>query len=238
VVIDNGADDEVRTLVEEYGGRYVSPGRNIGFAAAVNIALADRGGRDVLLLNPDARISPGLPQALTAILEADPRVAAVAPRLQNENGTMQRVEWPIPSPREEWIDALKLRRWLPPHEIFLVGAVLLLRAEALEDVGGFDERFFLYAEECDWQLRAVRSGWRLRRADNVYARHAGGGSSELESVRERYSRQSAMLFSRKWYGRRGWASMRAASLLGATLRLVVSLPRPSRRARYARQLRL
>jgi len=96
VVVDNGADDEVRTLIEEYGGRYVSPGRNIGFAAAVNLALADRGGRDVLLLNPDARVSPGLLQALTAILEADPKVAAVAPRLQDENGNRQRVEWPIP----------------------------------------------------------------------------------------------------------------------------------------------
>ena len=121
----------------------------------------------MLLLNPDARVSADLPQALAAILATDPRVGAVAPRLQDANGEPQRVEWPIPSPREAWIDALKLRRVFPPRQVFLIGAVLLLRAEALADVGPFDERFFLYAEECDWQFRAVRRGWRLKLAENL-----------------------------------------------------------------------
>jgi GT2 family glycosyltransferase len=238
LVVDNGGDKEVQTLVEDYGGRYVNPGRNVGFAAAVNIALADRDGRDVLLLNPDARVSPELPRALKAVLDDDPRVAAVAPRLVDAKGHPQRVEWPIPSPRQEWINALKLGRLLPSADVFFVGAVLLLRGEALEDVGAFDERFFLYAEECDWQLRVLRRGWRLKLAENVEAQHGGGGSSELESVRQMYFRSSAALFGRKWYGRSGWATMRAGSLLGSLLRLVVSLSRPSQRSRYARQLRL
>ena len=86
-VVDNGADDDVRTLVRKYGGRYVSPGRNVGFAAAVNLALAERGGRDVLLLNPDAQVSPDLPRALTACLSVDPTVGAVAPRLRGATAT-------------------------------------------------------------------------------------------------------------------------------------------------------
>ena len=104
-------------------------------------------------------------------------------------------------------------------------------------MGQFDERFFLYAEECDWQLRAVQRGWRLKVAEDLVAVHLGSGSSELESMRERYFRESAELFGRKWYGAGGWGSMRAASLVGTTLRLALSLHRPSRRARYGRELR-
>ena len=237
LVVDNDADVRVRSLVERYGGLYVTPGRNIGFAAAVNIALRERGRRDVLLLNPDAQVSADLPRELRAVLEADPRVGAVAPRLRDDEGDLQRVEWPIPSPREEWVDALRLRRVCRPRRTFYIGAVLLLRAEALADVGLFDERFFLYAEECDWQLRALRRGWRIELAEDVYARHSGAGSSDMESVRQRYFKESAELFGRKWYGRSGWASMRIASLTGAALRLVASLHRPSQRARYARELR-
>jgi GT2 family glycosyltransferase len=224
-------------MVHDYGGRYVALGRNVGFAAGVNLALAECQGRDVLLLNPDARLSPETPQALAAVLHEDPLTAAVAPRLAYPNGAPQRVVWPVPSPREAWIDALKLRRAFAPRRVFLAGAVLLLRAEALNDVGWFDERFFLYAEECDWQFRAVRRGWRLRLAEDLVAVHVGGGSSEHESFREQHFRESAELFARKWYGASGWGSMRAASLLGATLRLGVNLHRPSQRARYARELR-
>ena len=110
VVVDNGADPEVQQIVHDYGGRYVAPGRNVGFAAGVNIALTECKGHDVLLLNPDARVSPDLPRAIATVLHEDPRTAAVAPRLIYANGAPQRVVWPVPSPREAWIDALKLRR--------------------------------------------------------------------------------------------------------------------------------
>lgn len=237
VVVDNGADPQVQQIVDDYGGRYLAPGRNVGFAAGVNIGLTECNGHDVLLLNPDVRVSPEMPRALTAVLHEDPRIAAVAPRLRYPNGMPQQVVWPVPSPREAWIDALKLRRAFPPRRVFLIGAVLLLRAEALIDVGRFDERFFLYAEECDWQLRALRRGWQLKLAEDAVAVHAGSGSSEVEDVRKRHSRESAQFFVQKWYGPRGRASMRAASLLGTTLRLAFSFHRPSQRARYARELR-
>jgi GT2 family glycosyltransferase len=237
VVVDNGADPEVQRIVGDYGGRYFAPGQNVGFAAAVNVALTQCRGHDVLLLNPDARVSPDLPRLLTTVLHEDSRTAAVAPRLTYASGAPQRVVWPVPSPREAWIDAVKLRRALPPRRVFLIGAVLLLRAEALNDVGGFDERFFLYAEECDWQLRALRRGWRVRLAADIVAVHAASGSSAVEAVRARHARRSAELFARKWYGTRGWVTMQAASLLGTTLRLAFSLHRPSQRARYARELR-
>src|SRR5581483_11898593 len=157
-------------------------------------------------------------------------LCAVAPRLENDDGTPQRVEWPIPSPAVEWAKAFRLHRFLERRPSFLTGAVLLLRSEAIDDVGPFDERFFLYAEESDWQLRAIRRGWRVRVVHHVSAWHEGAGSSAVETIREGHFYESARLFGLKWYGRRGWASMRLASLLGSLLRLVLTAHIPERRA--------
>jgi GT2 family glycosyltransferase len=236
VVVDNGAEDDVRRIAERHGAEYLTPGRNAGFAAAVNLGLSRREGQHVLLLNPDARVSRKTVEGLVEALESDRRICAVAPSLVDAEGHPQRVEWPVPSPRVELAKALRLQRFLRPRETFLIGAVLLLRAEALDDVGSLDERFFLYAEECDWQLRALRRGWRVSVVDDLQATHAGGGSSADSEVRDGFFYESASLFGRKWYGRRGWALMRAAAALGAALRLVVSLPDASRRKRYAREL--
>ncbi len=238
LVVDNDADTYVNELVARAGATYVTPGRNIGFAAAVNVALVRRNGRDLLLLNPDARISAYGIERLLAALEADRGVCAVAPRVVDEDGHPQRVEWPVPSPREEIVKALHLERLLRPRATFLIGAVLLLNADALDDVGPFDERFFVYAEECDWQFRAFRRGWRIKLVDDVYARHLGGGSSGDEHVRNELFLESAARFGLKWYGRRGWRVMRISYLLGTLVRLVVAAPFPRERARYARQLRL
>ena len=237
LIVDNGVDPDVLALAARHGADYLTPGRNIGFAAAVNLGLTRRAGRNVLLLNPDARIEPGGVGALSATLDADRSLCAVAPRLRGDDGVAQRVEWPIPSPTVEWLKALRLERLAPAGRSFLAGAVLVLRDEAIDDVGLFDERFFLYAEECDWQLRALRKGWKVRVVDEVTAIHSGAGSSDVETVRAGHFQESARLFGIKWYGRAGWASMRTASLCAAAVRLPFSVFDGDRRARYARQLR-
>jgi GT2 family glycosyltransferase len=238
LVVDNGVDDEARSVARRHEARYLTPGRNVGFSAAVNIGLRERGQRDALLLNPDARVTPETLVALGRALRSDPTLAAVAPRVRGDDGVAQQVEWPVPSPREEWVKAFRLQRLVPPARTFLIGAVLLLRHEAIEDIGLFDERFFLYAEECDWQLRAQQRGWQVRVVKEAVAGHAGGGSSELESNRLALFHASAEQFALKWHGRRGWRSMRIAWRLGSALRLIVSFPDPKRRDRYVRQLRL
>ena len=132
LIVDNGVDEEVRELALRHKAEYLTPGFNVGFAAAVNIALARRDGRNVLLLNPDARISPDAVYGLITSLQADSGLCAVAPRLLDEAGRAQCVEWPVPSPREELVKALRLQRFIPPRATFLAGAVLLLSDEALD----------------------------------------------------------------------------------------------------------
>jgi GT2 family glycosyltransferase len=226
LVIDNGASEATRALVATCGARYVAAPGNVGFAAAVNLGLSRdwNGQDDVLLLNPDARIDAAGVRSLQDALHAPgTRRAAVGPQLLGFDGTPQRASWPLPSPAQVWFDALGLSR-LWRGRRFVVGAVLLLNGSALAALGGLDERYFLYAEEADWQLRAQRAGWTVAVVDGVIAQHEGGASTTDSAVREQLFHRSAELFARRWYGRFGWLVMRAGSLVAAARRSVAGPP--------------
>lgn len=237
LVIDNSADAEVRAAAEGAGARYVDAGANIGFARAVNLGVSQAGDRDVVLVNPDAEVSADTVAALVARMHAPgEKVAAVAPSLIGPDGAAQQTRWPFPSPSGAWLRAVGLGRLHSDAGGFLVGAVLALRATALERLGGFDENFFLYGEETDWERRAVADGWSLVLAEDQTATHIGGGSSAAEWRREIYFHAGGERYVRKWFGRLGWASYRLATVLGAAVRVV--LLRGGRRAQAARRLRL
>ena len=119
---------------------------------------------------------------------------------------------------------------------FVIGAVLLLRWEALQQVGELDERFFLYGEETDWQRRAAQLGWSAALCPDVVAVHDGAGSSDDPSRREVLFHAAQETYIRKWYGRRGWWAYRAAACAGATARAVTLSG--DRRAEAARRARL
>ena len=108
-------------------------------------------------------------------------LAAVGPRLVDPGGEAQKELWPVPSPWSTLsgvigaADRLSRRR-------FVSGAVLLLRGAAIDSIGIFDERYFLYAEETDWQLRALKAGWRVGLAPDATAVHLSGGTS-IDPVR-------------------------------------------------------
>lgn len=236
-VVDNSGDPDVRAVAEAAGARYLDPGANLGFGAAVNHALADRlrPGADVLLLNPDASVDPGGIAALHRRLRAEPDLAAVGPAQVDEDGAPARVRWPFPTPRAAWRQAAGLGLGPDRGDGFVIGSVLLLRAEALAQVGGFDESYFLYSEETDWQRRAHDAGWRSAVVPDVVAQHAGGGTSSDPARRETHFHAGQERYLRRHHGAAGWASARAAVALGAVPRALL----PGDRGRAARlRLRL
>ena len=221
-VVDNSSLPEIKALSEGLDCRYIDPGRNGGFAAGVNMGLAHRSipGADVLLLNPDAVIDVEAVHDLHKALLASADLASVGPRQVDEHCQPVRVTWPFPSPWGTWLDALGLSR-LRPTSQYVSGAILLLRAEALDAVGGFDERFFLYSEEADWAYRARRAGWRHAVIDSVTAMHAGGGTSSDETRRQAHFHASQERFLRKHYGAVGWQVARAGQILGDAVRSAI-----------------
>ncbi|MGC5166850.1 glycosyltransferase [Luteimicrobium sp. DT211] len=221
-VVDNSSSPEVKDIAVAAGARYLDPGRNGGFAAGVNHALADRlaPDADVLLLNPDAVVQPDDVQRLSAALAADPGLASVGPSQVDDDGTPARVAWPFPTPGGAWLEAVGLGR-LRTRGDFVIGSVLLLRAEAVADVGEFDETFFLYAEETDWARRAATRGWRHAVVPDAVATHAGGATSADETRRERAFHASQERYYRKHFGALGWQAARGAALTGSAVRGVV-----------------
>jgi glycosyltransferase involved in cell wall biosynthesis len=221
-IVDNSSLPETRSLAEQHGAHYIDAGGNLGFAGGVNRgldAIDERGDgdRDVLLLNPDARITADGVGRMQLLLHAAPRRAAVgATQTDPVTGATVRVWWPFPTPAGAWVEAIGLGG-LRRRRDFAIGSALLLRRDALRDIGRLDERFFLYAEETDWQRRARSRGWDIAVAD-VEATHEGGGTGGDPRVRERHFYGSAERYIRKHHGPVGWQLYRAGTLVGAVAR--------------------
>jgi GT2 family glycosyltransferase len=134
-----------------------------------------------------------------------------------------------------WAEAVGLNRTKARDE-FVVGAVVLLRREAVVDVGLFDERFFLYAEETDWQRRAAARNWTSAVCHDAIAEHEGAGASSDLRRRESLFYAAQETYITKWYGRAGWQLYRVAACLGAGLRTIMLTG--DRRAEAARRMLL
>lgn len=228
-VVDNSSLPEIRDLCSKLGVRYLDPGFNGGFAQGVNHGLRHRlyPDRDVLLLNPDAVIDPASLRVLHRALRSDPRCASAAPRQVDGSGEETRVAWPWPTPARAWLEAVGLGGFGQRAD-YVTGSVMLLRNEAINAVGEFDESFFLYAEEADWARRATRLGWRHLLVTSVTARHLGGATSTDSRRRLVHFSAGQERYYRKHFGAVGWHMARAAQLCGAVVR---SLSRGDARAR-------
>jgi N-acetylglucosaminyl-diphospho-decaprenol L-rhamnosyltransferase len=198
LVHDNGSSDgtaaAVRSDVPEAD---VEAGtENLGFAAAVNRLLARSDAPWFVTLNSDAWPEPGALGRLVATAETAPSAAAVAPRLERPDGELEHSTHPFPSARVAATYAFGLYRWMPdrrldelalegwwahdrPRDVdWAVGAALLLRRAAIDDVGPLDERFFMYAEDLEWCWRARQRGWRIRFEPGSLVRHVGNASGK------------------------------------------------------------
>lgn len=233
VVVDNASDDDTVSLCKTIEGAVVDwSDVNSGFAAGVNRGLRHVEGHGYfVLLNPDVRISPEGLKELGRIMDANPRAAACTPSLQYESGEPMgcwarstslaamlvadltlgayRKIGPVRR-RYGWLDAEDLRPGVEPG--YVSGACFLGRALALETIGPFDERFFLYYEEADWCRRALQAGWRLMVAEGVRATHGLYASSPSEERARALYYKSRYEFVRKHYGGAGVCLIRLADL--------------------------
>jgi GT2 family glycosyltransferase len=223
VVVDNSSNPSVRDVADSHGAVYVDPGANLGFGGGVNVGLAHLEPRasDVLLLNPDAQIAPPDVERLAHCLHRSAALACVAPvQTDPRTGETARVGWPFPTPLGAWVEAAGLGRFRDADD-FMIGSVLLIKRSALEAVGSFDERFFLYAEETDWQRRAHDAGWQVALCPEATATHVGAGTGGDPSDRNVHFHASHERYIRKHYGSRGWQVYRAGTMVGSLVRALV-----------------
>ena len=261
IVVDNASHDgSVAAIRAEFPQvRVIASEANLGFGAANNRAMQEARGRLFLLLNSDAFPRPGAIRGLVQYLEEHPDTGAVGPRLLNADGTLQPSCFRFPTPRQSWVENLWITTLFPAHSWlgdyrrwahdsarqveWIVGACMLVRREVVEQVGGFDEAFFLYAEETDWQRRIRDGGWEIAFTPTAEVTHLGGASGASERVRVNGNFFDSLdRYERKHHGLAGLISLRGAMVIGCGLRAalwaITWLVRPQRRAQAASKARL
>lgn len=202
VVVDNASTDgSAERLQSEDGAvRMVRAGRNLGYGAGANRGLALLHGELVLVCNPDVVVHPGALALLADALRADSVVAVVGPRILEPDGTRYPSARRFPS----WTDALghALLGTLRPGNRFtrmyrmadlatdkistvdwVSGACFLARRRALEEIGGFDERYFMYLEDTDLCWRLSRAGYRVAYVPEAAVSHIQGLSTARHPYR-------------------------------------------------------
>ncbi|MGZ8691837.1 MAG: glycosyltransferase family 2 protein [Gaiellaceae bacterium] len=181
VVLDNASEDGSADTVRERfpDVRLIAQSHRAGFGANHNTVIRATTGRYVYVLNEDTTAGDWGFEALTAYLDDHPRVAALGPRLVYPDGRLQDSAWRFPTPLVSMRALLTLGRLgvtqsrgdAPRVVDWVMGAAVVLRREALDEVGLFDESFFLYSEEVDLQARLHRAGWEVHYFPRVSVVH-------------------------------------------------------------------
>ncbi|GIG39644.1 glycosyltransferase family 2 protein [Cellulomonas phragmiteti] len=238
VVVDNGTDHDVaRTVVDRVGGRLVVPGTNVGYGAAANFGAAGARTPWIVVANSDIEWTPGALERLVAAGDEQPSAGALGPMLLNTDGTTYPSARALPSLRQGAGHALFARIW-PGNPWtrayharqestggylreagWLSGACLLLRREAFEQVGGFDESYFMFFEDVDLGERLGRAGWENLYVPDVRVTHVGGTSwRERPAPMIRAHHASARQYLERRYGRWYQAPVRWALRTGLGVR--------------------
>ena len=215
VIVDNSSTDSSITILQKFTDvNVIQNSENRGFAAAANqgIALADTS--NVLILNADVYATPGSITALEKFLDEKNDAGAVAPRLSFPDGSLQLSCRNFPTPFTLFLYLSFLDRIIPTkyrlrakdhHNTRSVqqpmGAAIMIRKKVLDQIGGFDETFFLYMEDVDLCERIIREGWKIYYYPTAEFIHDAGGSSRQDWYRSQadFVRSALLYFRKKGY---------------------------------------
>jgi GT2 family glycosyltransferase len=234
IVVDHGSTDGTVELVRKrFPQTILLEQDNRGLAAGWNTGMARASGRYFLIVNADAWLLGDAVERLVVFADANPDAAYVGPRLLNPDGSLQRSVRGFPTLWRLATEYLFLRKLAPRSRLlnafyaagfehdrvrdadFLMGACMLVRRAAVDEVGPLDERFFLFSEETDWCYRFRRAGWRVVFYPGAEAVHVGGAGHGGRMFREQV--RGHLLFFAKHRGER--EAERARRLLRLSLRL-------------------
>jgi N-acetylglucosaminyl-diphospho-decaprenol L-rhamnosyltransferase len=201
VVVDHGSTDGTLDLVRErFSPVRIVEQENRGLAAGWNRGIRETSAPFLLVLNADAWLVDGAAERLAAFADEHERAGFVAPRLLNPDGSLQPSVRAFPTPWRLATEYLFLRKLAPRsralnafygagfrhdevREIdFAKAAGFLLRRSAFDEVGPFDEDFFLFSEETDWCYRLREAGWKSYFYPGAEIVHVGGASWRAESA--------------------------------------------------------
>ncbi len=213
VVDNNSTDGTLEAIREKYPALNIIKNKeNLGFAAANNQAFRQMDGQYALLLNTDTVLTSGAVKDLYDFMEANPEAGMACGQLLNQDGSKQnsianfptllsllcnetvlRILMPkrFPSKRREYESPLRVDS--------CIGACLIVRKEAMDDIGLFDERYFFFLEETDWAYRMRLGGWLVCFVPTAKIFHAQGKTVGSSSASRIMFYRSRYIFFKKWH---------------------------------------
>lgn len=221
IVVDGNSADGSAAMVRENFAWVTVDARpdNVGFPKGNNIGIEQSSGRYVLLLNPDTEIVDDALEQMVAYMDAHADVGVLGGQLRYPDGSIQSSRRRFPTLMTAYFESTWLEPYAPPilleqyyvtdkpdDEIsdvdWVVGACLLVRREAIEQVGVMDADYFMYSEELDWCRRIKMAGWRVVYFPPAQVIHHEGKSSEqVVTSRHIYFQQAKLRYFRKYHGR-------------------------------------
>jgi N-acetylglucosaminyl-diphospho-decaprenol L-rhamnosyltransferase len=221
IVVDNQSSDGTAAMLRRRWPHVhlIEAGRNLGFAAANNMAIRASASAFVLLLNPDTIVPPGSIQELVRALATRPDAAVAGPRLKDERGFPElSFGWtisPLGELRQKIVGGLHRRKvrpvvrmvdgWsrMPGEREWVSGAALLVRREDLEAVNLLDERFFMYTEDVDLCVSLRLRGRKILYVPQAEIVHLRGRSAGRNAATQALRRRSQIAYYEKHHP--GWA---------------------------------
>jgi len=216
MVVDNGSTDGSAKAVrmEFPEAIIIQNSTNLGFAKANNQAMRLSKGRNILLLNPDTQVKKGTIEALKAFMDGHPEAGVLGAQLLNSDGSKQNSIANFPSLATEllnksllrwlWPDRFpgKGRKYTQPIEVdSVIGACMMVRREAIDQVGLLDEDYFLFLEETDWCYRMKKAGWKVYHVPHAEVYHFQGKGAERDKKRAKVEYyRSRYIFFKKYRG--------------------------------------
>lgn len=221
IVVDNASSDGSVAMVREDFPqvRLIANDENLGFTRGNNQAIAQSRGRYMLLLNPDTEVVGNALSTMVRYMDAHPQVGALGPQLLNPDGSVQSSRRRFPTMATAFLESTVLQQWSPDNRVlrryyvrergddeaqevdWVVGACLLARRQAIEQVGLLDEDFFMYSEEMDWCRRFKEHGWQVVYLPTAQVIHHEARSSEqVKPLQHIQFQRSKVLYFRKHHG--------------------------------------
>ena len=202
VVVDNDSSDGSVWAMRgaDAGVRVLATGENLGYGRAANRGALTTGGRRLLVCNSDVVLEPGAVKSMAEVLDEEPAVGLVGPRIENSDGSLYPSPRTFPNlgtaaghaflglvaPRNRFTRNYRMLDWDHARAVsvdWVSGACFLAEREVWDAVGGFDEAYFMYVEDVDLCWRVQRAGWSVAFEPEARVVHAQGVSTDLMPYR-------------------------------------------------------
>ena len=230
VIVDNASSDDISDLQKEFANLTIlRQEKNLGFGRSHNRAIAAIPAKYYFILNPDTEFVVGqnFLRKFYDFMEANPRIGIAGPKIIYPDGSLQHSCYRFPSFLQPVFSRTKWGKGGRGKEInerfmmkdfdhnsnrpvdWIMGSAMFVRAAAIKEVGVFDDRYFMYAEDSDWCRRMWEKGWAVYYVHNIYLKHVHGRASAKVSgairavLKNRYARIhiiSWLKYFWKWRG--------------------------------------